>query len=100
MLFVMFMGWKPGVTGEQTDDALARRAQWQYPAGVNVLGEYWITNPDPTVVSIVEADAYESIMEISMAWGDVFNISAFPATTAKEGLEMGARIMQRRTATQ
>ena len=100
MLFVMFMGWKPGVTREQTDEALARRAQWQPPEGVNILGEYWIANPEATVVSIAEADDYESIMEINMAWGDVFNISTFPATTAKEGLEMGARIMQRRTAAQ
>jgi hypothetical protein len=99
MLFVMFMGWRPGVTREQSDEALARRAQWQYPEGVNVLGEYWTSSPAAAVVSIAEADDYESLMEINLTWGDVFTISAFPATTAEEGLEMGARIMQRRDAT-
>jgi hypothetical protein len=31
MLFVMTMKWRPGLTRDQRDSALMRRAQWQYP---------------------------------------------------------------------
>ena len=40
MLFVMTMKRQPGLTRDQRDSALMRRAQWQPPEGVRVLGEY------------------------------------------------------------
>ena len=95
MLFVMLFSWKPGLSPEVTNEALARRAQWETPAGVKEVGEYWLSTPSPTVISIFEADEYEPLMEIGLAWGDFFDITTVPATTAEEGLKLGAQIMQR-----
>ncbi len=96
MLYVMTLSWKPGLSREQMDGALARRSQWQYPPGMKPVGEYWLSSPSATVVSIFEADSYEPIMEVGLTWGDVFDIITVPATTVEEGLTMGQRIMARR----
>ena len=96
MLYVMSLSWKSGLTREQQDDALIRRSQWKYPAGMKVIGEYWLSAPSPTVLSIFEAESYEPIMEMGMTWGDVFEINTTPATTPEEGLQIGQRIMERR----
>lgn len=96
MKYVMMLSWKPDVTREQADAALAMRAAWQYPEGINVLGEYWLATGSPAVITIFEATDYEPIMEINLTWNDAFDITTVPATTPEEGLAMGQRIMQRR----
>ena len=93
----MSLSWRSGLTREQRDEALIRRSQWEYPAGMKVVGEYWLSSGSPTVLSIVEADDFEPILEIGMTWGDVFEINTTPATTPEEGLQMGQRIMERRS---
>lgn len=45
VLYVTVLGWKPGVTAEQITESLSRRAQWQYPEGIRVLGEYLAAGP-------------------------------------------------------
>ena len=97
MLFVNILRWKPGLTREQQDEALIKRSQWEYPAGMKVLGEYWLSSPSAGVIAIFEADDYEPIMEIDMAWSGFFDIDTTPATTPEEGLQMGQRIMERRS---
>jgi hypothetical protein len=98
MIYVWTASWKPGLSREQADGALMRRAQWQYPEGVKVHGEYWLASSSPAVVSIFEADTYAPIMELGMTWGDVFDITCTPAITPQEGLRQGPEIMQRRPA--
>ena len=39
MIYVWLANWKPGLSREQMDGALMRRAAWSYPDGY-VLGEY------------------------------------------------------------
>ncbi len=89
MLFVAVMRATAGNPMEN----IARRAQWQYPEGVRVVGEYWLQG-DPTVVSIFEADSVAPIMAITTQWADVFNITVLPAVTAEEGLELAKQMMQ------
>jgi hypothetical protein len=96
MIFVWVASWKPGLSREQTDGALQRRAAWNYPDGVSVLGEYWPANSSPAVVSVFEADSFEPVMELGLNWGDVFDIVCSPACTPEQGLEWGPAIMQRR----
>ena len=96
MLYVMVLNWKPGVSREQMDGALARRATWQYPKGAKVVGEYWLAASSPAVVSIFEASDFEPILEIELTWGDVFDITVLPATTPEVGLRLGQQILQRR----
>ncbi|WP_042425249.1 DUF3303 domain-containing protein [Streptacidiphilus anmyonensis] len=97
MLYVMTFEWQPGLSREQRDGALARRAQWQYPAGFSAQGEYWLGSEDTAVVVVFEAESFAPIMEVSLAWGDMFRINTFPAVTAADGLAMGAAALQQRS---
>ena len=94
--YVMLLSWKPGVTRDQQDTALMRRGAWQYPDGITVAGEWWPATPDPAVVIAFEAENYTPIMEVYMTWGDVFDITAYPAVTAEEGLRIGPDAMSKR----
>ncbi|WP_042387617.1 DUF3303 domain-containing protein [Streptacidiphilus melanogenes] len=96
MLYVMTFEWQPGLTREQRDGALARRAEWQYPAGFSAEGEYWLGGESPAVVVVFQAESFAPIMEVALAWGDVFRINTLPAVTAAEGLAMGAAALAQR----
>jgi len=96
VLYVMTLSWQSGLTREQRDGALARRAQWQFPPGLTVKGEYWTAAEDPAVVVVFEAGEFTPLMEISLTWGDVFRIATYPALTAEEGLQVGPAALERR----
>jgi hypothetical protein len=96
MDYVMLLRWKQGLTREQRDGALMRRAQWSYPQGVEVVAEYWPAAEDPAVVSVFRTDDFSGVMEIGFTWGDTFDISTFPAISAEEGLKIGPEVMGRR----
>lgn len=97
MLYLMTLKWQPGLTREQRDGALMRRAQWQYPQGTKVVGEFWPASEQLAVVSAFETEDYAAIMEIAFTWGDVFQIEVSPATTAQDGLKLGPQVLARRT---
>jgi len=82
------------VTGGTPAERIARRAEWQYPEGVNVIAEYWLQTDGYSVISIMEADSNESIFAISAQWGDVFNIKVSPAITGEQGLQLAQQMMQ------
>jgi len=88
MLFVALLTARGSVPPKET---IARRAQWQYPEGVRVVGEYWLQG-DPTVISILEADSVAPIMAVTTEWGDAFSITVLPAVTAEEGLELAKQM--------
>ena len=96
MLYVCLLNWNTSASPELRDAALARRASWNYPPGARMVAEYWLSSGTPAVIAVIEADSFEPLMELDMAWRDVFNIEIHPATTAEEGLQIGGRIMQRR----
>jgi hypothetical protein len=96
VLYVMTLDWQPGLSREQRDGALGRRAQWQYPEGLDVLGEYWTSTESPAVVVVFRAEQFAPLMEVGLAWGDVFQITTHPAVSAEEGLTIGAAAMERR----
>ena len=83
------------LTKEQRDGALARRAEWKYPAGVKVHSEVWRSTA-PEVVTTFECDSYEAIMAIQLTWSDTFQMSFSPAITAEEGLKTGAKLMMKK----
>ena len=82
------------VTGGTPAERIARRAEWQYPEGVNVIAEYWLQTDGYSVISIMEADSNEPIFAISAQWGDVFNIKVSPAITGEQGLQLAQQMMQ------
>ena len=90
MLFVVLLSTRPGTTFQE---GLARRLQWEYPEGANVLGEYWLETEAPGVIAVMEAESMEPFWQIRMDWGDMFEIEVFPAVTAEQGLEMARQAM-------
>lgn len=85
MLFVALLNSRPGATFQEGD---ARRLQWQYPEGANVIAEYWLETDAPRVVAIMEAESMAPFGQIRMEWGDLFEIEVLPAVTAQQGMEM------------
>jgi hypothetical protein len=98
MLHVMTLRFQPGLSADQRNGALARRAKWTYPSGTTPVAEFWPASDDLAVVSAFEADSYGPIMEIVLAWGDVFQIQCYPAVTAEEGLRIGPEALRRAMA--
>jgi len=96
MDYVMLLSWKQGLSRSQRDGALVNRAGWKYPAGVEIVAEYWPATDDPAVVSIFRTADYKALMEIELTWGDVFDIKMFPAVSAEEGLNIGPDAMAQR----
>jgi hypothetical protein len=90
VLFVALLSVRPGAT---LQERAARRLQWQYPEGINVVGEYWLETDSPRLIAIMEAESTAPFGQIRMDWGDMFEIEVFPAVTAEEGLEMVRQAM-------
>jgi hypothetical protein len=89
MLFVAISNAKAGSPKER----IARRAHWQYPEGAKPVAEYWLQTSTPSVVSIFEAETIAPIMAATTEWGDVLDISVFPAITATDGLKLAKQMM-------
>lgn len=97
MDYVALLKFRSSVSAADRDAALMRRAQWQYPAGVRVIAEYWPVAADLQVVSVFSADDFSAVMELVLEWGDVFDINVYPAVSADEGLRIGGEVFGRLT---
>ena len=66
MLFVALLSTRPGSTFQEGG---ARRLQWDYPEGANVLAEYWLETDSPRVVAIVRHAATQIAMRAASRSG-------------------------------
>jgi hypothetical protein len=87
MLFVTIGRAKLGM-----NERVPRRVNWQYPAGVQVVGEYWLLGGDPALIVIAEADP-ASLMAAIADWDDAFDFTVVPAITAEQGLELSKQML-------
>ena len=87
MLFVTL--GKPKAASKQR---IARRVDWKYPAGLRVLGEYWLMSGDPALVLICEADDAGAILSAITEWDDVLDLTVIPAITAEQGLTLAKQM--------
>lgn len=90
MLFVALLSTK---SGNNFQEGVAKRLQWDYPEGANVVAEYWLETEAPRVVAVVETESMEPFGQIRMDWGDMFEIEVFPVVTAEQGMEMARQSM-------
>jgi hypothetical protein len=90
MLFVTLLSTRPGFTFQE---GVAKRLQWEYPQGANVLAEYWLETEAPRVIAVVEAESMEPFGQIRMDWSEMFEIEVFPVVTAEQGLQMARQAM-------
>ena len=56
MLFVTLLSTRPGFTFQE---GVAKRLQWEYPEGANVVAEYWLETEAPRVIAVMEAESME-----------------------------------------
>jgi hypothetical protein len=84
MLFVAMGKVKTGSSQER----IARRAQWQYPEGMQVVTEYWPVGGEYSVITVAEADNIAPITAAITAWEDVLDITVTPPLTVEEGLRL------------
>lgn len=89
MLFVAIGKAKATSTTKQR---VARRINWKYPAGLRVIGEYWLQSNDPTLITIAEADNIAVLMRAVADWDDVFDLTVLPAMAAEEGLQVAKQL--------
>lgn len=68
-----------GVTG--------RRADYEFPEGISLIGEYWTSKGSPAVVAISEADDAAALMINTVTWMDIFHAEFFPVNMWEKGLE-------------
>jgi len=95
MDFVSRLTFRSSVGAAERDAALIRRATWNYPAGIQVVAEYWPMAADIQVVTIFSADDIAAVWELVAEWEDVFDIDVSPAVSAEEGLKVGPDVFGR-----
>ena len=95
MDYVVRLSFRPTVSGADRDAALMRRVGWEYPAGVNVVAEYWPMAADLQVVVIASTDDIAALWELTAEWEDVFDIDVSPAVSANDGLRIGPEVFGR-----
>ncbi len=88
MLFVTLCRRRAGTTKER----MARRLQWQYPAGLKIVGEYWLQTTDPVVLVISEAESIAPIMTAMADWDDMFDMTVVPALKVEQGLALARQM--------
>ncbi|MBO1908613.1 DUF3303 family protein [Microvirga sp. 3-52] len=89
MLFVVIGKPKAASSGKER---IARRVNWEYPAGMRMVAEYWSMSTEAAVIAVTEADNVASIMTAIVDWDDVFDLTVMPAMTAEQGLEMAKQM--------
>ena len=95
MDYVARLTFRSSVTGAERDAALLRRASWEFPAGVDVIAEYWPMAADLQVVVVFSSDDIAAIWEVESEWNDVFDIDISPAISAADGLRLGPEVFGR-----
>jgi hypothetical protein len=95
MDYVARLTFRSSVSGAERDAALMRRAAWEYPAGLQVIAEYWPMADDVQVVAIFSSDDVGAIWELEAEWNDVFDIDISPAVSAEDGLRIGPDVFGR-----
>jgi hypothetical protein len=95
MDYVARLTFRSSVSGAERDAALMRRAGWEYPAGLQVIAEYWPMADDVQVVAIFSSDDVGAIWELEAEWNDVFDIDISPAVSAEDGLRIGPDVFGR-----
>ncbi len=95
MDYVARLTFRSSVSGAERDAALMRRASWEYPAGIEVIAEYWPLAADLQVVSIFSSDDIGAVWELVAEWNDVFDIDVCPAVSADDGLRIGPDVFGR-----
>jgi len=89
VLYAALMNCREG----KLNEAMARRLQWEAPAGMEIVAEYWLQSAELTVVAIFQAESIAPMLEFESFWHDLFGVTMVPVVTAEEGLELARKMM-------
>lgn len=92
MRYVAIGTMRSHLSKEQRLAGFGRRAEWKYPKGLKLIGEYWRT-AEPELVAIFETDIPDPLLALNVEWGDFFQLSITPALTPEEGLAIGQKLL-------
>jgi hypothetical protein len=87
MKFVALWSLKPDTDQAKLAEIMARRADFEFPQGMELIAEYWSTGNPPQVISIFEADDAVALQINAVVWIDALTVQVFPVLTWEEGLE-------------
>jgi hypothetical protein len=90
--FALLLSLKEGVDQAKVAQSIQKRAEYQFPEGVKLIGEYWAPKDSPAVIAIFEADDAAQILGHVLAWQDYFICDVFPVVSVEEGLESFAAV--------
>jgi hypothetical protein len=85
MQYVMLGTIRSHLTKDERLAAFGRRAEWKYPVGVKVVGEWWRASA-PQIVTVIECEQYDPILAINAEWSDFMELQFSPCTTPDAGL--------------
>jgi len=83
MLFMGILTWE----SEKSDEITKRRAEWEYPEGVKVIGE-WSGLAGDRVFSLAEIDDPKAMLAAASAWTDVAKLEIVPVMETEEMLKL------------
>lgn len=92
MLFVATFTYKTGLPAEKMREALPRRAAYQPPPTLTILGEWVLLGEgpgQPHIVAVGETENVAAISQMVGAWNDLFDINVTPAMTPQQLLQLG-----------
>jgi len=96
MKFMALFHLKADVNQAKIAEAIARRVEYKFPEGVELLEEYWTPVGSPAVVSIFEATSPAALMANSVTWIDTFDVHVYPITEWKEGAQKLPKLLARK----
>jgi hypothetical protein len=67
-----------------TKTRIFRWVNWNCPADLRVIEEYWLPNNDPTLIAILETQDVGAVVRAVADWEDVFDLTVSPAMTAEQ----------------
>lgn len=95
MTYVALFTWRANLSEERRINGFSRRHGYQYPASMKVLAEYWPASPGAAAIVLgFEAESFEPIMQLTIDWQDLFDVTVYPAITPEAGFAMGEKLMQ------
>jgi hypothetical protein len=84
---VALFSLKEGIDQAKLARVMGRRADYEFPEGISLIGEYWTSKGSPAVLAIFEDDDAAALMINAVTWMHTFHTDVFPVNMWEKGLE-------------
>jgi len=94
MKFIGLFHLKHDVNQARVNEVIARRIEYKFPDGVQLINEYW-TPTKLAVVATFEADDPAALMMNTINWLDAFDAEIIPAVEFGEAVKKLPRMLRK-----